>query len=82
MKELEADLKITEINIHDKTLLKPSIAAKWARFAYEEDSYKKKLSESIERPQAEGVRTTRRTEEGRLQEPAPASTETAPPNLS
>ena len=48
MKEFEDDMKVTEINIHDKTLLKPSIAAKWARYAFEEDRYKKQILEKIE----------------------------------
>lgn len=48
MKELEADTKISEVNIHDKTLLKPAIAAKWARFLYEEERYKKKMTDSID----------------------------------
>ena len=48
MQEFEEDMKVTEVNIHDKTLLKPSIAAKWARYNYEEERYKKKLLASVD----------------------------------
>ena len=48
IKELESDLKLSETNIHEKTMLKPGIAAKWARFFYEEEQYKKKLNQKIE----------------------------------
>lgn len=48
MQEFEEDMKVTEINIHDKTLLKPSIAAKWARYNYEEERYKKKMTEELD----------------------------------
>lgn len=48
IEEFEEDMKVTEVNIHDKTLLKPSIAAKWARYNFEEERYKKKLLASIE----------------------------------
>lgn len=48
IEEFEEDMKVTEVNIHDKTLLKPSIAAKWARYNFEEERYKKKLLASVE----------------------------------
>ena len=48
MQEFEEDMKVTEVNIHDKTLLKPAIAAKWARYQYEEERYKKKITESLD----------------------------------
>ena len=48
MKEFEDDMKLSEQNIHEKSLLRPSIAAKWCRFGYEEEKYKSKILESIE----------------------------------
>lgn len=48
MEEFEEDVKVTEVNIHDKTLLKPSIAAKWARYNYEEERYKKKMLDELD----------------------------------
>ena len=48
MEEFEEDVKVTEMNIHDKTLLKPSIAAKWARYNYEEERYKKKMLDELD----------------------------------
>ena len=48
IKELEDDLKLSETNIHEKTLLKPGISAKWIRFLYEEEQFKKKLTQKIE----------------------------------
>jgi len=49
MKEFEEDMKLSEINIHDKTLARSGIAAKWARYSYEEERYKKKILEKIEK---------------------------------
>ena len=48
MKEFEEDMKLTEVNIHDKTLERSGIAAKWARYSYEEERYKKKILEKID----------------------------------
>ena len=48
MKEFEVDMKFNEQNIHEKTLERSSIAAKWCRFGYEEERYKKKILESVE----------------------------------
>ena len=48
MKEFEEDMKLSEINIHDKTLARSGIAAKWARYSYEEERYKKKILERID----------------------------------
>ena len=48
MKEFEEDMKLSEINIHDKTLARSGIAAKWARYSYEEERYKKKILEKID----------------------------------
>ena len=47
MKEFEEDMKLNDGNIHEKTLLRSSIAAKWCRFGYEEERYKKKILESL-----------------------------------
>lgn len=48
IKEFEHDMKFDERNIHEKTLERTSIAAKWCRFGYEEECYKKKILESLE----------------------------------
>lgn len=48
MREFEQDMKFDERNIHEKTLERSSIAAKWCRFGYEEERYKKKILESID----------------------------------
>jgi anion-transporting ArsA/GET3 family ATPase len=48
MKEFEQDMKLNDGNIHEKTLLRSSIAAKWCRFGYEEERYKKKILESLD----------------------------------
>lgn len=48
MREFENDMKFDERNIHEKTLERSSIAAKWCRFGYEEERYKKKILESID----------------------------------
>lgn len=45
MAQAEADLKVTEVNLKDKTLLRSSIGAKWCRYSFEEERYKKKLLE-------------------------------------
>lgn len=49
IKEFESDMKFDERNIHEKTLERSSIAAKWCRFSYEEERYKKKILESVEK---------------------------------
>ena len=49
MREFEQDMKFDERNIHEKTLERSSIAAKWCRFSYEEEKYKKKILESVEK---------------------------------
>ena len=49
IKEFESDMKFDERNIHEKTLERSSIAAKWCRFSYEEEKYKKKILESVEK---------------------------------
>ena len=48
MNELESDTLLTEINVHDKALLKSGIAAKWTRYLYEEEKYKRKMNEAID----------------------------------
>ena len=49
MREFESDMKFDERDIHEKTLERSSIAAKWCRFSYEEEKYKKKILESVEK---------------------------------
>ena len=49
IKEFESDMKFDERNIHEKTLERSSIAAKWCRFSYKEKKYKKKILESVEK---------------------------------
>lgn len=48
MLEAEADLKLTEMNIKEKCLLRSSYAAKWLRYGYEETAYKKTISNQID----------------------------------
>lgn len=45
MAQAENDLKVTEINLKDKTLARSSLGAKWCRYSFEEERYKKKLHE-------------------------------------
>lgn len=48
MLEAESDLKLTEMNIKEKCLLRSSYAAKWLRYGYEEMAYKKTISKQID----------------------------------
>lgn len=48
MQEAENDLKITEINLKDKTLARSSLGAKWCRYSFEEEKYKKKIEQDID----------------------------------
>lgn len=48
IKEFENDMLLNESNIHEKTLSRSGIAAKWARYSYEEERYKKQILEKIE----------------------------------
>lgn len=48
MQQAEADLKITEMNLKDKTLSRSSLGAKWCRYSFEEEKYKKKIEQDIE----------------------------------
>lgn len=48
MLEAESDLKLTEMNIKEKCLLRSSYAAKWLRYGYEETAYKKTISKQID----------------------------------
>jgi len=48
MKEFSADVTLNETNIHDKTLLRSAIAAKWCRYEYEEKRYKDKMSSELD----------------------------------
>ncbi len=53
MKEFDADVSLNEINIHEKAMLRPSIAAKWCRYEYEEKKFKDKMSEAVEKLKAD-----------------------------
>ena len=48
MKEFDGDVTLNETNIHDKTLLRASIAAKWCRYEYEERRFKDKIQAAID----------------------------------
>jgi hypothetical protein len=48
MKEFESDMTLNETNIHDKTLLRASLAAKWCRYEYEERRFKDKIQAAID----------------------------------
>jgi len=48
MLEAESDLKLTEMNIKEKCLLRSSYAAKWLRYGYEETAYKKTICKQID----------------------------------
>lgn len=48
MLEAEQDLKLTELNIKEKCLLRSSYAAKWLRYGYEEAAYKKTLTKQVD----------------------------------
>ncbi len=49
MNEFSEDLTLNETNIHDKTMLRASLAAKWCRYEYEEKRYKEKITEKIDK---------------------------------
>lgn len=48
MQEAEEDLKLTDANLKEKSLLRSSLAAKWLRYGYEENAYKKVLLNQID----------------------------------
>ena len=48
MLEAEDDLKLNEKNLHDKAMLRSSLAAKWLRYGYEETAYKKHIAAKID----------------------------------
>jgi hypothetical protein len=48
MLEAEDDLRLDENNLRDKSLLRSSYAAKWLRYGYEENAYKKTLLNQID----------------------------------
>jgi hypothetical protein len=48
MKEAEEDLKLTEMNLKEKCLLRSTYAAKWLRYGYEETAYKKSIQNQID----------------------------------
>lgn len=48
MREAEYDLKLDEINIKEKALLRSSLGCKWTRYLFEEERYKKTLLNQID----------------------------------
>lgn len=48
MAQAEADLKVTEVNLKDKTLLRSSLGAKWCRYSFQEERYKKKIEQEMD----------------------------------
>lgn len=48
LQEAAADLRITDANIHDKTIMKSSYGAKYLRYELEEEKYMKKLKQDAE----------------------------------
>jgi hypothetical protein len=48
MKEAEEDLKLNELNLKEKCLLRSTYAAKWLRYGYEETAYKKTINAQID----------------------------------
>ena len=53
MKEFDADVSLNEVNIHEKAMLRASIAAKWCRYEYEEKKLKDKMSEAVDKLKAD-----------------------------
>ncbi len=49
MLDASNDLKLTEMNIKEKSLTRASLAAKWCRYAFEEQKYKKLILDNIEK---------------------------------
>jgi hypothetical protein len=49
MREAEADLKLREEDLKEKAMLRSSLAAKWLRYAYEENAYKNTLLNQIDK---------------------------------
>lgn len=49
MLEASNDLTLNEKNITEKALLRSSLGAKWCRYAFEEQKYKKLLTNNIEK---------------------------------
>lgn len=49
MREAQNDLKVDQINIKDKVLLRSSLGAKWCRYSFEEQRYKKKILDQIDK---------------------------------
>ncbi len=46
--EAQKDLKITDANIHDQTLLRSSYGCKWTRYEFEEEKYYKSLKQKLD----------------------------------
>lgn len=49
IKEFEEDMILREDNLIEKSLSRSAIAAKWARYSYEEERYKKQILEQIDK---------------------------------
>ena len=48
MEQAASDLKLTEMNIKEKSLLRSSLGAKWCRYKFEEQKYIKVLKNNID----------------------------------
>lgn len=55
--QLMEDVKLEEINLHDRTLRSPAIKTKWLRIMFEERRLVKKLSEHRQKLISDYVRT-------------------------
>lgn len=49
MLEATNDLRLTEMNIKEKSLSRASLGAKWCRFSFEEQKYKKLILSNIDK---------------------------------
>ena len=49
MKQAEQDLKLTQMNIKEKALLRSSLGCKWTRYLFQEERYKKVLFNEIDK---------------------------------
>lgn len=49
MKQAEQDLKLTQMNIKEKALLRSSLGCKWTRYLFQQQKYKKVLLNEIDK---------------------------------
>lgn len=49
MKQAEQDLKLTQMNIKEKALLRSSLGCKWTRYLFQQQRYKKVLLNEIDK---------------------------------